>query len=310
MLKNRIGLPPHIEMLCDGFDQAFQRRKISIMRTQAACQLPDPLDRFIINSFDENLRAINIKTDRFDFNWPIYRLSIIEDFRFLGNMCNPAHSMKILDIGVGIGLTSFILRNLGFDVSSCDIKGEKRNMRVPFNQAAIFRAQFMRDIDFRYSEPDKLPFDDLSFDIILLYAVIEHVEEVFLPSLVAEIDRVLKYGGRVFIFKCPQKYSYSEFIARKLLHSGHKYLWTIGRLRKLFTQVNFALEEYKVSDFFPMTTIKREYPFHAVLAKGLSFIERIFLWTPLRILFHNIKCVFVKRISKKDKHVEQLRWRI
>jgi len=253
----------------------------------------DIIESLIVN-FDNNLRDSNVRTDGFDFDWPVYRNSLIKDFCYFGNHLKSDRETKILDIGVGIGLTSFILSNLGFNVSSCDIPGEKRNMDIMFDQSAIFNLKFMYDIEFKYSRVDRLPFGDLSFDVIFLYAVIEHIEVEYLNFIMSEIKRVLKKSGKVFIFKCPQKYSYCEFLTRKLLGVGHKYLWTPSTLKNKFSEFGFSLKDIEIYDLFPMTLIHKKLPYCKGVTKTMLLIENIIACTPLTIFYHNLRSVFVK----------------
>jgi SAM-dependent methyltransferase len=79
----------------------------------------------------------------------------------------------------------------------------------------------MRGVPFKWSEPNKLPFADASFDAVLLYAVIEHVHEkgIFLK----ECARVLRPQGKIFIFRAINKIAFAEKLAgwlRLVTHGG------------------------------------------------------------------------------------------
>jgi len=259
---------------------------------------PENIKSSDIESFIKEAETIyeksNIKIDLFDFTWPIYRKSLIDDFLFFLQFCDVPYQKKILDVGIGVGLTSFVLSKIGFDVSACDITGLKRNMGRGYNQDDIVQSDFMQTIKFKYSELEEFPFDDVSFDIVFLYAVVEHVEKDVLGSFINEVNRVLRPGGKVFVFKCPQKYSYCEFLGRRFLNCAHDRLWTLKELGGLFSKINMNLIKSEISDLFPIIIVKKDSFLEPFLMKIFAFIERIFILTPFKIFYHNMRCSFVK----------------
>jgi len=118
----------------------------------------------------------------------------------------------VLDVGCGFGLPSQQAAEL-FNVSACDVLDSSTNTR--------FRELVMenRGIEFRWSTPDKLPFEDHSFDGVLLYAVIEHVRDK--QSLLSECSRVLKPHGVLFMFRAVNVIAFAEKFAHLLGHGTH-----------------------------------------------------------------------------------------
>lgn len=88
---------------------------------------------------------------------------------------------KVLDIGCGIGdMLSYRSNSVGLDVNP---------LNVDFCQKRKLNAYLMK--------PNIIPFDDKTFDSVLLDNVLEHIET---PSLLfEEIRRVLKPDGLVLI---------------------------------------------------------------------------------------------------------------
>jgi SAM-dependent methyltransferase len=109
----------------------------------------------------------------------------------------------VLDLGCGDGRLTAELRTsslTGVDTSGVAIERARR--RVP-------DAAFVRVV------PDeRLPFDDLSFDLVLCAETIEHVRDVQL--FVSEVRRVLRPGG-AFAVTTP---AYSRLSALRLLARG------------------------------------------------------------------------------------------
>jgi 2-polyprenyl-3-methyl-5-hydroxy-6-metoxy-1,4-benzoquinol methylase len=103
---------------------------------------------------------------------------------------------RILDIGCNYGSLIFNLYNLGY-----------KNVRgVEIDKDAIEKGKiFYPDISIKLSthEAGNLPFEDNSFDVALMFDVIEHVPNVQ-DFLKHEVHRVLKKGG-TFIFQTPNK---------------------------------------------------------------------------------------------------------
>ncbi|MFA4960232.1 MAG: class I SAM-dependent methyltransferase [Candidatus Pacearchaeota archaeon] len=109
---------------------------------------------------------------------------------------NIPKTAKILDIGCNYGSLIYNLYKLGYkNVQGIDVnkdtvsKGEKEYKEISKK--------------INYYDGIKIPFKNDSFDVILMFDVIEHIPDVknFLKK---EIYRVLKKGG-FFIFQTPNK---------------------------------------------------------------------------------------------------------
>lgn len=74
----------------------------------------------------------------------------------------------------------------GVDVSSVFIEG-----------ARLFAQQHGIEADFRTGVGEHLPFDDATFDALLTFDVLEHVQDA--RAVLRECKRVLRPGGRIFL---------------------------------------------------------------------------------------------------------------
>ena len=98
----------------------------------------------------------------------------------------PLENRRILDIGCGLGMYVAHLREYSDEVYGVDIdpaKVEEAGRTLP----NVF-----------VSPAETLPFEDESFDVILLNEVIEHVDDD--AAAIRDACRVLKVGGHVVIY--------------------------------------------------------------------------------------------------------------
>jgi len=90
---------------------------------------------------------------------------------------------KILDVPAGEGALSLRLRNLGFDVSCCDLYTE------------IFK---LPDAEIKRGNLDaKLPYADKSFDYVVCVEGLEHIENP--ANAMREFSRLLKENGTLIV---------------------------------------------------------------------------------------------------------------
>lgn len=97
--------------------------------------------------------------------------------------------LRVLDYGCGAGEIVLSLRQYGIDSYGCDVfyEGGDRSGRIAPH---LYERGVIRRMD-----PDAIPFEDASFDLVVSNQVLEHVGS--LEVSLAEIARVLKPGGKV-----------------------------------------------------------------------------------------------------------------
>jgi ubiquinone/menaquinone biosynthesis C-methylase UbiE len=147
---------------------------------------------------------------------------------------------KILDIGCGSGLLMSVLPN------GCDYTGVDRN-------AANINENKKRFPHARFETADvvtkKLPFADESFDVVVMAAFIEHIDDTDL--LFRETGRVLKKSGSV-LATTPSKMG--GLLHHFLSHIGllsheaaeeHKDFWDRGLMSKRLNGTGLTLKRYE-----------------------------------------------------------------
>jgi SAM-dependent methyltransferase len=141
---------------------------------------------------------------------------------------------SLLDIGCGPGL--------GFLMSTRF--GQKTGIDTAIADGIVER-QGIRLHRWDIASVNTLPFPDASFDAIALLAVIEHLEQERLASLVGELYRILKPGG-VLVATTPA--SWTAPLLRLLSRIGlvsrteiddHKKSYSARALRSLFQESPF-----------------------------------------------------------------------
>lgn len=110
---------------------------------------------------------------------------------------------RILDIGCGT--TPYFLINTGFK--------EKYGIDPSLAEANSYNEIKLQRLDI-VTNP-RLPFQDNFFNVITMLAVIEHIEKDAVVSLLKEINRTLKPGGRfILTTPCPWADKLLKLMAR------------------------------------------------------------------------------------------------
>ncbi len=102
--------------------------------------------------------------------------------------------LDILDLGCGDGTTinyfskHFTLSRLeGIDISTASI--------------SIAKTKNIKNSEFKAYNGSNIPFEDATFDIVFSAVVFHHIDFKLHSDLIQEIKRVLKPGGRFYIFE-------------------------------------------------------------------------------------------------------------
>ncbi len=172
-----------------------------------------------------------------------------------------------LDIGCGpgtfIGTLDQLKNSVGVDISQSQIKYAREHY-------ASERHQFIQ-----ISEDGQLPFSPMSFDVITLIEVIEHLPVTLTKSLLFQAETLLKPNGKIII-STPNYQSFwpmLEWAVNKVApvkyEDQHISKFTKQTLAQLFTQLSFkhyVIQTYQ--GFAPFTA-----SINWKLADGLSRFE-------------------------------------
>jgi len=149
--------------------------------------------------------------------------------------------LRVLDMGCGAGYGSSLLQNcssyLGIDVSESSVESAMKSFGSP-------------TVNFGVGDCQHLDLPDWSFDVIVCFEMLEHVEN---PELiVCEAKRLLTSNG-VFISSTPDKYQYNKFLTEP--NEFHVHEMTKDEYEQLLSKY-FRISNL-VGQFYVQTSIIR-----------------------------------------------------
>jgi SAM-dependent methyltransferase len=170
--------------------------------------------------------------------------------------------LRILDFGCGIGATEKVLRSRfpgaridGVDASAESIKAAE--------------ALGLEGVTFHFAESERLPFEDGAFDLIYSNGTFHHIDHGKHPAVFAELRRVLRRGGHLFVF---ENNPFNPLMVRGMrqnpFDAGTKMLFP-WYLRRLVRRADLTARAPKYYVFYPKQL------------KGLRWTERYLRSLPL-----------------------------
>lgn len=150
---------------------------------------------------------------------------------------NQVKGMSVLDSACGEGYGASLLSETAVQVVGLDL-----------DDATISQAKIKYDktnLSFVVGSIDHLPFTDQTFDAVISFETLEHVNEEVQLCFFKEIKRVLKHNG-LLIISTPNKAIYTD-----LVHGTNKF-----HLKELYTHEFSEL----IKKFFCFTRLYSQYP--------------------------------------------------
>jgi len=149
---------------------------------------------------------------------------------------------RVLDVGCGYaGLLIYLHRKIrftgtvdGIDCSARMVERAREEVRSRGMQAHV---------EIRQGLATALPYPDASVDVVLCTYVVKHLSDESLRTLLREVRRVLKPGGRFCLWEAaPSRYAFMQAWNLKLLRLGVSvvYLRTAAELRVFLEEAGFT----------------------------------------------------------------------
>lgn len=205
-------------------------------------------------------QIINLK----GFNWentdPSPQLKPYDNCIYLANKWKESGYVDVLDLGTGLGRHAIYFSKQGFNVTAMDIS----EYAVQYLKAWAAKENLL--VNAEVGDMQSLNYPSKSFDCIFAYHVISHTDSSGIKKTIAEIERVLKPNGEVYLSFCSKEST--EFIESRLnkidkntlicqdkLEKGipHYYV-DLNDIKELLANFNIELikhTEYFYSDFNP-----------------------------------------------------------
>jgi SAM-dependent methyltransferase len=154
-----------------------------------------------------------------------------------------------LDWGCGWGLMTRLMRDRGVDVTAYEYREDVEPGVHALEKFPEIAAHFSDD-------PVTLPFADDSFSTVLSCGVLEHVVDP--DRSLDEIRRVLSPGGRLYVYKLPNRFSYLESIAKRLGWYYHgalpnDRLYTVRTAVDLLERHGYSVSGARYANMLPLT---------------------------------------------------------
>jgi ubiquinone/menaquinone biosynthesis C-methylase UbiE len=129
------------------------------------------------------------------WNLPIVHMGGLSDSARLMEMCAIDADSKVLEVGCGVGYTACeIAKRYGARVVGIDLS---ENMIANARQRAK-ESKLDHLVEFRVEDVTKLPFNDESFDVVIMESFLNILgEKEVIGAALREISRVTRPGGRV-----------------------------------------------------------------------------------------------------------------
>jgi SAM-dependent methyltransferase len=175
------------------------------------------------------------------------------------------HAKSLLDVGCGTGAFLKVLQELGFKgkLSGCDVSAAMMAQSEKLNFPAD-RPEFHHLV-----EGEPLPFAADSFDVITVLCVYHHVEPSERAALSRELFRIVKPGGRAFIFEHNPWNPATQWIVSRCPIDVNAKLATAGQMTSLLRDACFEKIGTDYILFFPPRL------------KAMWAPEKLLSWLPL-----------------------------
>jgi SAM-dependent methyltransferase len=200
------------------------------------------------------------------------------------------HAHTVLDWGCRHAADACMVRMLcgpAIELHGCDV--DDAAYRVFFDFAGLKYSRLVH--------PYLLPYKDDSFDVVIGSGVLEHVPND--SESLKELYRIIRPGGYFVMTMLPNKYSYTEWLNRRLGNPAHLRLYSLAEAEHMFMHHGFRPTVLGYHQIVPTLSSPAGGIFDSASANRLiewlfgfnSFLEK--LW-PINKLSTNIFIIGLK----------------
>jgi ubiquinone/menaquinone biosynthesis C-methylase UbiE len=173
-------------------------------------------------------------------------------------------NINFLDLGCGDGNTAVFFQKYfpnskytGLDVSKESI--------------SVAKKRELKNTEFFDYNGFEIFFEDDTFDVIFIACVLHHIDFSHHKKILEEVKRVLKLGGRLYIFEHNPFNPVTRMVIKNCPFDEDAVLLSPYYTKKTLKQINFSNTEVAFTLFFPRNNIFSK----------LLFLEKKLKWLPL-----------------------------
>jgi AraC-like DNA-binding protein/ubiquinone/menaquinone biosynthesis C-methylase UbiE len=190
-------------------------------------------------------------------NWaidPSPQLKPVDNCIYLANRWRESGYVDLLDLGTGLGRHAIYFSKQGFNVTAMDIS----DYAVQYLKTWAGKENLL--INAQVGDMQSLNYPNQSFDCIFAYHVISHTNSIGMKKTIAEIERVLKPKGEVYLSFCSKestefidnrsnKLDKNTLISREKFEKGIPHFYAdLNDIKELLA--NFKIELIKHTEYF------------------------------------------------------------
>ena len=224
------------------------------MREKANAQ--DNFDQFARNYRD--LHTENVKLSGADSDY-------FSEFKAKDLAAHEAtKALDILDLGCGDGtMARFLVKHM----AGCRLEG----IDISEESIAVARERGLPQANFKAYDGASIPYPDAHFEVCTIATVLHHIDHALHPALMQEVHRVLRPGGRVYIYEHNPYNPVTRHMVNTCPFDEDAVLLTPGYAKALLKGAGFEQESNRFILFMP----------RGGFFKNLLWIEPFFKWLPL-----------------------------
>ena len=184
---------------------------------------------------NENINITGVDSDYFSE----HKITVVKS-----NEKNFTDNLKILDFGCGDGNSYSYFQSY---FPNCSYQG----IDISLESISVAEMKFKNENDFKTFNGIDIPFEDQTFDIVFIACVLHHIDFSFHNEIFLEIFRVLKKGGRLYIFEHNKYNPVTRHIVNTCPFDKDAVLLPPYRLKKTLKELNNKTTELNFILFFP-----------------------------------------------------------
>jgi len=199
------------------------------------------------------------------------------NFQGISNFFSKKKELRILDLGCGVGDKSFLLKKLfskshiiGLETTNHDDIDHVKNKPHEFYENIYKKINKKFGLELNMYDGKNIPSKFGNFDVIILYAVIEHITPGKRTDFIHSVEKRLKNNGYFVITRCPRRLGLIEFVSRTFKLGAHEWVLSKKDLLNLFPQ-NY----YQIKVFKNMNNIPNNYFFSKYFYYPLMLTDKI-----------------------------------